>query len=512
KKIGWLSVLALCLVMIVAVIISSFMSKPLIQLTELLGSVGEGKLVQGKVINTRDEIGVLSKAFNSMILKLISDRDRREAAEVALQQKNETLEKEIQHRHEIEESLKDRNQYIETILDNMPIGFALNTIKEEVFLYTNKKHVEIYGWSKDEIRTVNDIFDHIFTDPDYRAEIRTRMREGIATGDPKQMRWNNLRVTRKDGKQIYVKIIDILLPEQNLLISTSQDTTAEKEAIDELNEYQQNLENIIEERTKSLKEKTASYEDSQLALSYLLEDVNETRNELLKTNTQLISVNKELEAFSYSVSHDLRAPLRAIDGFSKALEEDYGDKLDEEAIEYLEIIRKNAQTMGILISDLLEFSRLSRKDIKLLEIDMNEIIEDVVSEIKFQNQDKKIEVLLPERSIVKADRAMLHQVLRNLVSNAVKYSKTRPLIKIEFACQETENEYIFSIRDNGIGFDMKYYNKLFGVFQRLHSGMEYEGTGVGLAIVQRIIVKHGGRVWAEAEPDKGATFYFSLPK
>lgn len=230
--------------------------------------------------------------------------------------------------------------------------------------------------------------------------------------------------------------------------------------------------------------------------------------------TQLEAANKELESFSYSVSHDLRTPLRAIDGFSRIIVEDYHDKFDDEGRRLLGIIRNNAQKMGHLIDDLLAFSRLGRKQVELSTIDMSGLAQDVLVQFETEaNGPNTANVTIGELPPASGDKALLRQVFVNLISNAIKYSGTKENTPVEIGGEKSETgENVYYVRDHGVGFDMKYANKLFGVFQRLHTADQFEGTGVGLAIVQRIVHRHGGRIWAEAEIDKGATFYFTLPQ
>jgi light-regulated signal transduction histidine kinase (bacteriophytochrome) len=241
------------------------------------------------------------------------------------------------------------------------------------------------------------------------------------------------------------------------------------------------------------------------------ESILKLNQDLTRQAKQLQMVNKELESFSYSVSHDLRAPLRAISGFSNILRTEYGPGLNPEMQHYLEIIDTSAQKMGVLIEDLLKFSRLSRQELAVRPVDMNALIREVVSELAPEMQNRQVELRIDELPACQADPALLKQVLINLLSNALKYSRRRPQAIIQVGSQELNGDRVFFIKDNGVGFNMRYAEKIFVVFQRLHSTDEYEGTGIGLAIVQRIIQRHGGRVWAEAEVDKGATFYFTLP-
>jgi len=231
---------------------------------------------------------------------------------------------------------------------------------------------------------------------------------------------------------------------------------------------------------------------------------------LERKNEELIYSNKELESFSYSVSHDLRAPLRALNGYSKILEEDYSNILDNEGKRLLENIQDNAGKMGLLVDSLLAFSKLGKQEVQKSKIDMNELVESILEEITASQPHHAlitVGVLPPAH----ADRFLLHQVWMNLVSNAVKYTGKKEKPTIEIGALKSEDQITYYIKDNGVGFKMEYLGKLFGVFQRLHSEQEFEGTGIGLAIVQRIITKHGGKIWAEAEIDRGATFFFTLP-
>ncbi len=226
---------------------------------------------------------------------------------------------------------------------------------------------------------------------------------------------------------------------------------------------------------------------------------------------QLKLSNRELEAFSYSVSHDLRAPLRHINGYVEMLGEDAESTLSSEAKRYLQVIADASRQMGQFIDHLLEFSRMGRTELRETRVDLNDLVRETMAHLETETRDRHIAWTIPALPSVKGDPAMLKQVLANLLGNAVKYSRQRDPAQIEIGqTGEEDGQFIFFVRDNGAGFDMKYADKLFGVFQRLHRAEEFEGTGVGLANVRRIIARHGGRVWAEAAPDQGATFYFTL--
>ncbi len=272
-------------------------------------------------------------------------------------------------------------------------------------------------------------------------------------------------------------------------------------------------------------EPTTSENGSAILLIGIVQDITERKKaeaEILKLNTeleerveirtqQLQAANKEMEAFTYSVSHDLRAPLRIIDGFSQILSEDYSTRLDEEGKKTIGIIKKNAKRMGQLIDDLLDFSRLGRAELKISAVNMNTLVQEVLEELNASRISLQAHIHVEQLNQANGDISLLKQVWSNLIANAIKYSskKTDPQIEIGMKTEGTMITYF--VKDNGAGFDMKYYHKLFGVFQRLHNQEEFPGTGVGLALVQRIISRHGGMVWAEAKPGEGASFYFTLP-
>jgi signal transduction histidine kinase len=229
---------------------------------------------------------------------------------------------------------------------------------------------------------------------------------------------------------------------------------------------------------------------------------------------QLQDTIEELESFSYSVSHDLKAPLRAIDGFSRILIEEYQDKLDDDGRRVLDIIRNSTLKMGQLIESLLDLARLGRKQMNIVDIDMQTLITNVFNEVRSMAPERNVELRLGTLHTVEADPVLMQQVLTNLISNAFKFTRDREKAVIEIGSEHRENgrETVYWVRDNGVGFEMKYVHKLFGVFQRLHTEREFDGTGVGLAIVQRAIHRHSGHVWAESNLNEGATFYFSLPR
>jgi PAS domain S-box-containing protein len=252
--------------------------------------------------------------------------------------------------------------------------------------------------------------------------------------------------------------------------------------------------------------------DQKLLVSFFI-DITQiiAQQVVIETHAkQLEEANKALESFSYSVSHDLRAPLRAIEGFTKILEEDFNGALNEQGRKMLAAVQRNSQKMSHLIDDLLAFSRLGKHDLQRKKIDMNALLREVLDDFA-QTSKHRAKIIIGETMPIWGDQALLKQVLTNLISNGIKYSSKKESPEVEISSKIENDHVTYTVSDNGEGFDMKYSDKLFGVFQRLHSERQFEGTGVGLAIVKRIIEKHGGQIHAEAAPGKGARFSFALP-
>jgi signal transduction histidine kinase len=257
-----------------------------------------------------------------------------------------------------------------------------------------------------------------------------------------------------------------------------------------------------------LREKQAIIEEEKKTITELNDGLEA---KVFKRTSELEALNKELDSFTYSVSHDLRAPLRAVNGYAEMLNEDFGEVIGDEGKRIIQTIRYNAIKMGTLIDDLLAFSRLGRKEINKSSIDMNELVQGTLLELNKSMPNKAV-IDVGELHHIEADYGLMSQVMLNLLSNAVKYSSKKEKPVIEIRSKIVKDEIVFSVKDNGAGFDMRYADKLFGVFQRLHSQEDFEGVGVGLAIVQRVINRHGGKVWAEGKVNEGATFSFSFHK
>jgi len=347
--------------------------------------------------------------------------------------------------------------------------FDLETLS---FLAVNDAAVRHYGYSRDEFlaMTIKDIRPP--EDIPALMDDLSQTSEGLDDTTP----W---RHRKKNGELIDVEITAHEVPwlgRRSALVLIN-DITARRRAEKQIRKLNLELEDRVEKRT-----------------------------------AQLQTANAELEAFSYSVSHDLRTPLRAIDGFSHALLEDFGQRLPEEGQRHVQTIRGGAQKMGALIDDLLTFSRLSRLPLKRREVNTGRMVRDAIKELDFSHNGRKVDLRIDEVPPCLADAVLLKQVWLNLLSNALKYTRQQESAIVNVGCtrEAGNDESVFFVRDNGTGFDMRYAHKLFGVFQRLHRAEEFEGTGVGLAIVQRIVHRHGGRVWADAAVNRGATFYFTL--
>jgi PAS domain S-box-containing protein len=341
----------------------------------------------------------------------------------------------------------------------------------DVITYWNRGAQELYGWTDKEAmgRRSQELLQTIFPTPleDIRAELlRTSRWEG------------ELKRTKADGTQVVVAS----------RWSLRRDEQERPVAILETNN------NITERKRRE-------------------EEIQGLNQELAKRSTELESINKELEAFAYSISHDLRAPLRHMAGFTELLQKKASSVVDEKCNHYMAMILDSAKRMGNLIDDLLAFSRIGRAETQKTLFNLAQLVKEALTEVQQDAEGRNIAWKIGTLPDFYGDRSMLRLVLVNLLSNAIKFTRTRPRAEIEIgSASGNGDELIVFVRDNGVGFDMKYVNKLFGVFQRLHQAHEFEGTGIGLATVQRIIHRHGGKVWAEGAVDSGATFYFSAPR
>jgi two-component system sensor kinase FixL len=401
----------------------------------------------------RPEEGHFVAVFNN-----ITERKR---AEDEIRALNADLERRVKERTvQLSESEERNRAIVDTAVDGIVVIDERGRIQR-----FNPGAERMFGYSEAEVVGKN--VSLLMPSP-YRAEHDGYLARFLATGEKRIIGIGREVVgRRKDGTEfpIYLAVAEIRLGESRMFTGIIRDITEAKRAA---------------ERQAHLV-------------------------------TSLEASNKELESFSYSVSHDLRSPLRAIDGFSRLLTEDYGGKFDDEGRRLLGVIRDSSKKMGQLIDDLLTFSRFGRQSLSAAEIDMKRMVEDVLKEVHVTGE-RRSKVMLKALPPARGDATLLRQAWSNLLDNAIKFSGKRERPVIEVSGHENGVECVYCVKDNGAGFDMQYYHKLFGVFQRLHRTEEFAGTGVGLAIVQRVVLRHGGRVWAEGKVDEGAAFYFSLPR
>jgi len=362
-------------------------------------------------------------------------------------------------------------------------------------------------------KNMHGLMHHTRTDGTALPEEKCRIFQSLREGQ--KVHADDEVFCRTDGTCFPVEYFSYPIRKDGMIrgaVVTFMDITARKEYDNRIRMMKSELEAQVAEKTGQLRDKVAKLDKSQEALLFMIEDLNHIAGELKEEREKLEFSNRELQAFSYSVSHDLRAPLRAISGFSTFLMDDYAGKLDDNGKRYIDTIRQNAVKMDRLISDLLNLSRISREKLNMSRVDMKATAESVFSETASAEEKKTFDFRIGNMPRVTADPNLIKQVLENLISNALKYSAKSKTKRITLSAAEEKERVVFSMRDHGAGFNSKYKHKLFGVFQRLHREDEFEGTGVGLAIVKRIIGFHGGEVWAESEANKGAEFFFSIPK
>jgi len=377
----------------------------------------------------------------------------------------------ITERKQTEQALSESQQLLSAIIDNSTAVVYVKNLQGQ-YILVNRRFSELFHLSMEDVpgKTDYDFFPKKEADAFREMDVRTAAADHALTEEE--------MVPHDDSLHTYISVKSTLRDASGVpyaIFGISTDITELKKAQLEVQKLNEELEQKVIDRTAELQ-----------------------------------SAIKELESFTYSVSHDLRSPLRIIDGYADILTSDYKDKLDEEGNRTLNIVKTNARRMGQLIDDLLNFSHTGRKELVVHLTDMNRLVKSVMDEQLSLNGNiatVKMEKLEPAQ----CDSSLLRQVWINLISNALKYSGKQEKPEIQISSLRKENRVVYSIKDNGVGFDMKYAEKLFGVFQRLHRITEFEGTGIGLALVHRILVRHRGKIWADSEPGKGATFYFSLP-
>jgi len=448
---------------------TSYPNETRVQIFDLLNVNGiwQGEVIyhtkSGRPVYVLSTISYVKDAEDNATgyLVLLRDISQRKMAEDALGKLNEELEQRVRERTDsVVKTLEEKKIILESIGDAF---FAVD--KQWNVTYWNRMAEIDLGVKKLDIVDKN--LWEIFSDSTDSISY-LKYHEALAT---------NQVVHFEDYYAALNKWYEIsAYPSENGLSVFFKDITERKRAAEEIKMLNEDLEKRVDERTE-----------------------------------ELVSVNKELESFSYSVSHDLRAPLRAIHGNATILEEDYLEKLDGDGIKVLHSILRSSKKMGVLIDDLLAFSKLGRKQVAVSEIDMTALVKSVIEELVVDKIQERTKINLSVLPMGSGDQSLIRQVWINLLSNALKYSKNKPQTLIEISAFEKAQLVVYAIKDNGVGFDMRYYDKLFGVFQRLHSNEEFEGTGIGLANIQKIVHRHNGTVWAESKLNEGTCFYFSLP-
>jgi PAS domain S-box-containing protein len=387
-------------------------------------------------------------------------------------------------RRRIEQELRQALDELDTAAKRSQHARLLNLTHDTIFVrdmsdlitYWNRGAEEFYGWTAEQV--VGKVTTHQLLQTVFPAPLEQINAKLLRTG-----RWEGELVhTKRDGTQVVVASRWSMEQDEQgrplATLETNNDISERKRAEEEIRKLNAELEQRVIERT-----------------------------------TELEAINKELQAFTYSVSHDLRAPLRHMAGYAELLQKNASTILDEKGRRYMMMILESAKRMGDLIDDLLAFSRIGRAETQKTMVSLEQLVKEALSEVRQETDGRNMDWRIGALPDLYGDRSMLRLALVNLISNAIKFTRKRPQPEIEIGCVDgKEDEIVVFIRDNGVGFEMKYVNKLFGVFQRLHRAEEFEGTGIGLATVQRIIHRHGGRVWAEGLVDRGATFYFSVPK
>jgi PAS domain S-box-containing protein len=373
-------------------------------------------------------------------------------------------------RKKMEKALRESEEKFSIAFHSSPVMIAISTVKSRVFVEANNSYLRAIGYTREEIigHSVDTVALTWINQDEYRRMINQMRQQHKFTDEEFTFKMKSGEI-----KQWLCSGEAIEIGGEPCFINVATDITERK---------------LAEEKLKSV------------------------MTDLEQSSAQLIATNKELESFSYSVSHDLRSPLRSIDGFSQALLEDYTAKLDEKGQDYLTRIRHASQRMGDLIDGVLKLSRLTRSEMRHEKVDLSGIATEISTRLKETNPDRNVEFAIDNGLSADGDPQMLRIVLENLLGNAMKFTQKTELARIKFGSSPNGAQKMFYIKDNGAGFDMQFKDKLFGAFQRLHDTADFPGTGIGLATVQRIINRHGGSVRAEAEPGKGATFYFSLNK
>ncbi len=480
---------------------------PIMRMMRLISKVEQGDYSLRTNIRTSDEIGDFSRTFDELLDQLLENK---QSLEEKVQKRTEILRQEISTSESKSQELKILASRLELASQIAGIGVWEYDLENQQ-LHWDKRMLILMGVEESEFPGQFEFWINTICEED-KNRVREEFDNVIQIGSSIVLQF---KVTSGSGSIKHIEIHgEVQLDHKNIpltIFGVARDITDVITARESLSQYNIDLEEKVKSRTKVL-------EKSQNAMGFLLEDTNSIMAELRQSNYEKERINEELEAFSYSVSHDLRAPLRGIDGFSLAVIEDYGDVLDEHGIRYLNRIRNAAQRMSNLIDNMLKLSRISRKALKLELVDISSISEEIIADLRDLEPERIVEIRIESDINIKGDRDLVKILMGNILENAWKYTseKDKTIINITSNyCDDTKNKDqnenpIVNITDNGVGFNMKFKSKLFKPFQRLHSGSVFKGSGVGLATCMRIINKHGGKIWATSELGVGSTFSFKL--
>lgn len=495
--------IALIFTLIISAILATLVTNPIIKISKATESLAAGDLNQLIPPSHLTELAVLANSFNNMttqlqlsFVKLTREVDKRKTREQELEQS--------------EARLKESEQRLQIATKAAGLGIWDWDMKNNVFLWDDNMF-KLYGIPRGDTYVAPENWQNIILAED-RTRSMNQYLEVSLSGESEFL--DEFRVRWPDGSIRHIKSCSKTLKDENnrayRMVGINFDVTEQNETVEELVRYRKHLEELVSARTAALTIAKRQTEIANNAIKDQLAELEKAREQLVSRTAQLESSNKELESFSYSVSHDLRSPLRGIDGWSLALLEDYGDRLDDKGRTYLNRVRSETQRMGSLIDDLLKLAKITRKEIEWKKVNLTDLANIVILRLKEEYAGKKIKFNVHPDLTTQGDSHLFEILLTNLIGNSCKFTSKVDEAQIEFGKTIVNGKDVFFIKDNGAGFNMANAQNLFGAFQRLHKQSEFQGSGIGLAMVNRIINLHQGRVWAESEVNKGATFYFTI--